>query len=255
MILPTIFTKYKTGLVLSGGAVKGFAHLGVLKALREKKMLPDVISGVSAGAIFCALFADGFESEEFLELFKKKKFFSLVKFKMAEMGFLNMADMEKLLKNNLKATTFEELKIPLFIAATNIKTAQTTYFHEGNLMRALLASSSIPVLFKPVVIDGEFYLDGGITDNLPISPLRGKCRQMIGVHVNPVGMASEIDGIMTLAIRSFHMSITANIPEKSKELKYFIEPVRLRDYSYFDLSKTNEIFELGYQEALRVLIA
>jgi len=60
---------------------------------------------------------------------------------------------------------------------------------------------------------------------------------------------------MTLAIRSFHMSITANIPEKSKELKYFIEPVRLRDYSYFDLSKTNEIFELGYQEALRVLIA
>ncbi|PIQ33197.1 MAG: hypothetical protein COW63_05905, partial [Bacteroidetes bacterium CG18_big_fil_WC_8_21_14_2_50_41_14] len=50
MILPTIFTKYKTGLVLSGGAVKGFAHLGVLKALREKKMLPDVISGVSAGA-------------------------------------------------------------------------------------------------------------------------------------------------------------------------------------------------------------
>lgn len=253
MIFPTIFTKYKTGLVLSGGAVKGFAHLGVLIAMREKKILPDVISGVSAGSIVGALYADGYEPEAILELFEKKKFFSLVKFKMGNMGFLNMSDMEKLLKNNLKATTFEALKTPLFIAATNIKTAQITYFNEGNLIQAIIASSSIPVLFKPVIIDGEYYLDGGITDNLPISPLRGLCKQLIGVHVNPVGMATEIDGMMNMALRAFHMSITANVPEKSKELKYFIEPGDLKDYSYFDMTKVGEIVEMGYQEAIRVL--
>ncbi len=94
--------EYNTGIVLSGGAVRGFAHLGVLKALHEADIFPDIISGVSAGSIVGAFYADGNEPDEILELFQKKHFYELINVIFRNAGLLDIKGLKRLLKNNLK---------------------------------------------------------------------------------------------------------------------------------------------------------
>jgi NTE family protein len=245
--------KYKSGLVLSGGAARGFAHLGVLKALEEKNMKPDIVSGVSAGSIVGSFYADGYKPDEILEIFEESKIFELVKVLFKKQGLFDISGLEKVLKKNLKSKTIEELNLPLVIAATNIKKGTTKYFKEGKLIDAVMASSSIPVVFKPREIGGVIYVDGGVTNNFPVEPIQDVCKKMIGVHVNPTGICDPAKGLGHIALHSFHLSIASNIQEKKKLLEYFIEPEELKNYAYYDVSSGKEMFDIGYKEALKVL--
>ena len=178
--------KYSTGLVLSGGAARGFAHLGVIQALHERSIKPDIVSGVSAGSIVGSFYCDGFEPEEIFEIFRKNKIFKLVRLMFRRHGLLSISGLRKVLEKNLRTTRLEDLQKPLVITATNIENAKTSYFIEGNITDLVIASSSIPVLFNPPQIDGITYIDGGVTNNFPLEPLEKNCRHLIGVHVNPV---------------------------------------------------------------------
>ncbi|TFH36308.1 MAG: patatin [Bacteroidia bacterium] len=245
--------KYNTGLVLSGGAARGFAHLGVFKALREKGITAGIVSGVSAGAIAGAFYCDGFEPEEVLELFNNTKIFRFVKLEFNKQGLMNISGLTRVLKNNLRTKSIEDLRKPLVITITNLMEGTTRYITQGDLVNAVVASSSIPVIFKPVIIDGDAYIDGGIKNNLPIEPIQGLCRNLIGVHVNPVGMYNPEKGLIHLALRSFHLSVASGIPGKVKQLTCFIEPSGLAKYSYYDIEGRYKMFDLGYEEAMKVL--
>ncbi len=245
--------QYENGLVLSGGAARGFAHPGVIKALHENGVIPDCVSGTSAGAIVGVFYADGFEPEEIIELFKKKKVFNFVNIALGRKGLLSISGLEKTLKNNLRAKTFDQLQKPFYVASTNFNSGEIEYFNEGDLVEKVVASSSIPVLFKPVEIGGDWYVDGGVLDNLPHTPLKGKCRNLIGVHVNYTGPEKEINNLMEIAERAFHLSIGARIKEISGELDVFIEPEELKHYSVTDVGEGDKMFRIGYEEALRIL--
>lgn len=246
-------TSFTLGIALSGGGARGLAHLGVLKALNEHQLFPDMISGVSAGAIGGAFYADGYAPEEILELFIEEKLFHLIHVTFPKEGLLKASGFYELIRNHLRAKNFEDLKCPLYVAATNLNTGKIEYFNQGPLEEKLIASSSIPVLLNPIKIGGYTYVDGGVADNLPVKPLKGKCKNIIGVNVNPLYEEKDIKGIIQLAERTFYLNIVTNSRDHIPECDLYIEIKGLKGFGIFEISKAREIFDAGYREALQIL--
>jgi len=239
--------KYKVGLVLSGGGARGFAHLGVIQALNEAGIYPDVVSGTSAGALAGVLYADGFSPEEILKLMNTGSRLDFMRPAMPREGLLQINGIIKILKSNLKATSFDQLKIPLFVAATDLNNGKSVYFSKGNLLDPVIASASIPVLFQPVKINNIAYVDGGVLDNLPVYPIQNKCKVLIGSFVNAVGYVEKLSGLINIAERTFMLNMSKEIIEKAKRFNFLIAPKELRNYKILDPEKAAELFELGYK--------
>lgn len=246
--------KYETGIILSGGGARGFAHAGILKALNEAGIYPDVISGVSAGAIVGALYADGHSPDEIFEIFSQEKsFFRYVKLVLPRKGFFKTKGLRENLSKNLSAKSIEELKIPLFIAATNITKGEVVYFNEGKLLDRILASAAIPVLFEPVAIDGNLYVDGGVLDNFPVKPIAEDCKNLLGISLNPIHPEEDFNQLFKIAERTFRLSVSANISSKTEQCSKVFEPSDLGKYKLLDASSGKKMFEIGYQTALDYL--
>jgi NTE family protein len=239
--------QYKIGLVLSGGGARGFAHLGVIQALNEKGIYPDVISGTSAGAIIGVLYADGHSPEDILKLMDGSSRLDFMRPALPREGLLQINAILKILKSSLRAKKFEELKIPLFVAATDLNNGKAVYFSEGDIFDPVIASASIPVVFQPVKINGISYVDGGVLDNLPLRPIENKCRILIGSFVNPVGFMEKISGLISIAERTFMLSMSKEIFEKAKKFDLFIAPLELKNYKILDPEKAAELFWIGYK--------
>jgi len=239
--------KFKTGLVLSGGGARGFAHLGVIQALNEAGIIPDVISGTSAGALAGVLYADGYTPEEILKIMSPGSRLDFMRPAMPREGLLQINGIIKILQTHLRATTFEELKIPLFVTATDMNYGKAVYFSEGNLLDPVIASASIPVIFQPVKIKDISYVDGGVLDNFPVYPIEKMCKVLIGSFVNPVGYIEKISGLINIAERTFMLSVSKEIIEKAKKFHLFVAPLELKNYKILDPEKGGELFEVGYK--------
>jgi NTE family protein len=238
--------KFRIGLVLSGGGARGFAHLGLIKALNDAGIFPDVISGTSAGALAGVLYADGYTPEEILHMMNTGSRLDFMRPAMPREGLLQIGGIIKILKANLHARTFEDLKIPLYVAATDLNNGKAEYFSKGELIEPVIASASIPVLFQPVLINNIHYVDGGVLDNLPIYPIANKCRCLIGSFVNPVGYMERINGLVSIAERTFMLSMSKEITEKAKVFDLFVAPPELRNFKILDPDRAEDLFSVGY---------
>lgn len=245
--------KYAVGLVLSGGAARGFAHLGVLKALEEKGLKPGIISGVSAGAIAGAFYADGYSPEEILEIYNGRNLFDFVQPTLPRTGFFKLSGMKKVLNKYLRAKRFEDLKIPLVVTATSLNEGKAVFFRKGDLADAILASSAVPLLFEVVTIDNVEYIDGGITNNLPLAPIAGYCATLIGVYVNHSGFQENITGMAHIAERAFHLAVSTDIEKKKPLFDLYIEPSELANFGFFNLKSGHDLFRIGYETALQII--
>jgi NTE family protein len=245
--------KYRTGIVLSGGAARGFSHLGVLQALNESNIYPDIISGTSVGAIVGSLYADGNKPYEILSLLSKNSRLDYFSLTMPKEGLLQISGLIKILKETLRAKTFEELKIPLFVTATDLNNGRIVYFSSGELLRPVIASSSIPVLFKPLIIDNVFYVDGGVMNNMPIEPLENICEIIIGSYVNPIGNENSFSSLINVAVRTFQLSMHKDLIEKQARFTLLIAPPELKNYALLDPGKAEELFEIGYNKTRKEL--
>ncbi len=245
--------KFKIGIVLSGGAVRGFAHVGVLKSLNEHGIFPDIISGASAGSIAGSLYADGKTPDEILKIFEKKSIYKFLEFIVPNKGLVKMTGMQNALKQSLSAKTFEELKIPFYAAVTDLNNAKSVYFNCGDLPTMVIASSTIPILFTPVIIDGIYYVDGGVINNLPVEPIENLCEKIIGVNVNHVGYKKTFSGMMEMADRAIHMMIDQNMEHKKKKFDLYIEPEELNNVGLMEMANHKKIYEIGYKETNRIL--
>ncbi|MCJ7449963.1 MAG: patatin-like phospholipase family protein [Bacteroidales bacterium] len=239
--------KYNTGLVLSGGGARGFAHLGILQALNEAEIYPDVLSGTSSGALAGVMYCDGYTPKEICKIMKTSSRLNYMRPTLPRDGLLQISGIKKILETNLRAKTFGELRIPLYVTATDLNNGKAVYFSEGDLLNAVIASASIPVLFKPVIINKIYYVDGGILDNLPIRPIENKCRLIIGSFVNPVGYEDIINGLTKIAERTFMLTMSKEVAEKSKKFDLFIAPLELKNYGILDPEKAEEVFKVGYK--------
>ncbi|MFY8020491.1 MAG: patatin-like phospholipase family protein [Bacteroidia bacterium] len=246
---------YSVGIVLSGGGVRGFAHLGALKALNERGIYPDVVSGVSAGAIIGALYADQYTPDEIFDLLYGLDVFKMLKIRRPRLGFLKPDGLKSTLSKFLRAKTFEELKLPLYVASTNLSKGQLEIFSSGNLVDAIMASTAFPMLIRPYEMNGCLYVDGGLMNNLPVQPLIGQTDKIIGVYVNPVKDQSGRFRIRNYADRIVHIGLRANILNSIEKCDLFIEPNGLLEYNLLKVSAAKNIFQVGYDYTSSMLDA
>lgn len=238
--------KYKLGIALSGGGARGYAHLGILKALKEKGIEPDVISGVSAGAIAGAFIAAGKSPEETFDIIKTYRFFDFATIRFPRSGLFSLDNIKDSIEKEVGYEKVEDLPIPLFIAATNMLDGKVEYFSEGQLSKVVQASSSIPVLFSPVEINGKLYNDGGVLDNLPMKPLYSCCEKTILANISPIQPIKEMKNLVQVASRMFQLSVNSHYSEKKEMATIFIEPPEVDKYDILDTKHAKEIFDAGY---------
>lgn len=237
----------KIGLVLSGGGARGVAHIGVLKALDEMGIKFSIASGTSAGSIVASLYSYGYKPDEIFDIIKNLSIFKSVSPAWAWAGLLKMDGLEALLIKYIPENNFSALKIPLTVAATEIRKGRTHYFSEGELMPAIVSSCSIPAVFNPVSFNGGLYVDGGLLDNLPVLPIRDKCDFVVGSHCNHISPEFDPKNLKLVIERSLLMAISSNTLASRQLCDVFIEPTRMDRFSSFDIGKAQEIFDYGYQ--------
>lgn len=154
----------KVGLILGGGAARGYAHLGVLKKLEEKNIPIDFIIGTSIGALIGAIYASGNDLEKIIKDVRDINFLKLIKIldlNIPQRGFIKGDKIEKFLSSYMKKD-FDELKIPLYAIATDIKQGREIIFSKGSVIKAVRASISILVVFEPVEFQNTKLVDGSI---------------------------------------------------------------------------------------------
>lgn len=238
--------KYQTGLVLSGGGTRGFAHLGMIAALYEKGIRPDVISGVSSGAIVGAFIAAGKTPEEILEIFTKGWFFQYTKVHFPVDGLLKLDGLKEIIQKEIEVENIEDLEIPFYVCVSNLNKGTVEYRNRGPLGKTVLASSSIPVLFAPVVLERDSYVDGGLMDNIPVEPIKADCQQLIVSNITPTSAKAKMKNLIQIATRMVYMSVNTRSEQAKKEATYYIEPKGIDNYEMFLRKHADELFELGY---------
>ncbi len=236
----------KKYFVLSGGGCRGFAHLGVVKALQENDIFPLEIAGTSAGSIAGVFLANGFTPDEIKEMFADKFRLNLFGWNIFKPGLISMKHIREFLEKNLRHTKFEDLPIPLYVTATNFLDGSQKIFDKGNIIDAVIAASSIPVIFSPVVIDNIPYVDGGLSNNLPIEPFSDRKSEVVSVYVNPIKPYNPKEGALETMDRAMHLSFRPIVRRSAKDCFLFIEPSGLSDYGVFDIHKVSEIMDAGY---------
>lgn len=245
-----MYPDIKIGLVLSGGAARGIAHLGVFKALNENKIPIHAISGTSAGAIAGAFYASGLSVQQMLEFVEDSSIFNIVSLKLPNRGLTDLTYLRKKIKQYIPHNSFDKLILPLTVALSNLNTGEVDYLNSGELDEVVAASCAIPLLFRPVNIQGQTYVDGGLLANAPVQPLVGACDFIITINLVPQVEAEhhELSSIFNIAQRCFDLAALNNIKPQLRQSHVVIEPPQLKNISRFSLNRSKEIFELGYQE-------
>ena len=166
----------KIGISLSGGSALGYAHLGFLQAMEESGIQPDCVVGTSMGAIIGMMYAAGYKPQQIKDIIRKEKMDSLIRLVFPNTpklgGLMGSSRIQKILKKYVPDNSFEALKTKFYCCVSNMDTLLPEYHGTGNqLVEYVMASASMPGVFAPMKIDGQYYVDGGIHDHQPVQPL------------------------------------------------------------------------------------
>jgi len=249
------FKKEGFSLVLSGGGALGFAHLGVIRDLEKKQLVPDEIAGTSMGGIIAACRAVGLKSEEIYAVFKEfNKISQWIKFSFNGNSIIKSSKLEKIFSNIFGETKIKQTDIKLKIIATSLKSSSSVVL-DGNIKikDALLATMAIPGIFEEKTINGNVYLDGFLAENLPV--LRAEYQNIIAVDV--LGKNSftkdlpknknKTSNVFEMFDKSMRLIIynqtLCSISQCSKNI-YLIEPYT-KGYKTYHFNKLDEIMNLG----------
>lgn len=251
-VLIMSFRKEKLGLVLSGGGIRGVAHIGVIKALLENGIEPQVVSGSSAGSVVGALYCQGYSPDQMLEFFKIIPLFHINKFAFSKPGFIDTDKFYGDFKKYFPHNDFNGLKKKLFVTTVDLCDGLIKVFNAGKLIEPLLASSAFPGLFSPVKINEVLYADGGILDNFPIDPLLDSCETLIGVYASPLNRISPngLKHSVNVLERAIRINYSKRSREKFQHCGLLINPSRLVDFGLFDIGRIEEIYQIGYDSAI-----
>lgn len=272
----------KFGLALSGGALRGVAHIGILKALHENKLYPSWISGTSAGSIIASLYACGYSPEQMEKIAYtiKKDIFDLdcrgistdvlhwlFKGDIKTDGLIKGKRLENLIKKLTKERKLRDAKLPLAITAVNINNGQNVLFvsnkdkepddkntkiiENAYIYEAVRASIAIPVVFKPKMFKGMRLVDGGLSENLPINALKLiGANIIIGVNLGYSGqMRKEVDNILEIGSQAIDVMGYYITSLKSSDADLIINP-HLYDIGMTELHKIGECINRGYKYAM-----
>jgi NTE family protein len=240
------------GIVLSGGGVRGVAHIGVLRALMERGIHPDFVAGVSAGAIVGALYAAGHSPRDMLRFFQEIHPLSLELFSFAKPGFMDTDKLVPLFARFFPEDTFNALKKRLRVLATDMLNGRPVVFEEGELILPLLASASVPMVYSPTEINGRWFSDGGIADNFPVGLLEDRCDRILGVYVNPLQIVQITDLGTSLDVLGRAMDVGMFLQSQAKFplCDLVIQPQGLDAFGMFESKRVKDIEQIGYEAAM-----
>ncbi|MBR3526225.1 MAG: patatin-like phospholipase family protein [Bacteroidales bacterium] len=244
--------KYKTGFAFSGGGAKGAAHCGALQALYEFGVKADIVAGTSAGSIAATLYASGMSPVEITDNFSNLDFRDLLGTQLPKGGMFDTKPLVRHLKKIIPYERLEDLPVRTMVVATSLERGAVRFFEDGEIAPRVAASCSIPLIYQPVKIDGEHYVDGGVLMNLPVSALRDKCEKVIALNLHQAGEIRYRDSLYSVAMRSFTLMFLSNIMEDAARADMVID-IDTSSYSAYDLSNIESLFYLGYNAAVKAL--
>lgn len=236
----------KTGLVLSGGGARGISHVGAIKALAEHHIKFDIISGTSAGAFVGALLCYGYSPDEIFEIILKTRFSGFLRFGFSTGGLLKIDRAEEILKKYIPENTFEALKIPLVVTASDINAGEEVSFRTGELAKPVVASCCLPGLFKPIHFQGRDLVDGAIFNNLPVAAIEQEADYIIGIHCNPIPLQESALQMYNITYRSFRLAMRGKAKASLDRCNLLIEAPELSTYNTADFRKAQKLFDIGY---------
>lgn len=231
-------------LVLSGGGARGFAHIGVLKALNEHDIYPKAISGTSMGAIIGMLYASGMEPDDIIAQIEKLKLYKLLT-SYGKIRKRSLHILYPIIKKAIGIHRFDQLKIPLHIAVTNMNYGRAEIITKGDCIHAALASASIPIIFRSYSNNKISYVDGGLLNNFPIDPFLDKANSIIGCDVNYLSYTENIKGILNYVERNIRMALFQNVRIRERYCDFLLEPEKTGEFTSFDFKKSRELFDIG----------
>ena len=162
----------KIALVLGGGAAKGFAHIGVIKALEAQGIVPDMVLGTSAGAVVGVLYAAGYNGFELQKIALQLEEAQLSDWSLPDRGVIKGEALQNFINKTLQGRTLEKLNRPFGAVATDLNSGESIVFRKGDSGMAVRASASVPGVFQPVNINGKDYVDGGLVSPVPVRAAR-----------------------------------------------------------------------------------
>ncbi|MEP1217424.1 MAG: patatin-like phospholipase family protein [Marinobacter sp.] len=238
----------RIGLALGGGAAKGIAHIGVLKAFEEEHIPIHCISGTSAGALIASYHAFGRPAESILSICSELNLSKLLDFTLKRGGLFSTNSIREMIHRDLGDCKIEDANIPLAICATDIETGEQLIFRKGNLADAVCASMAVPGLFVPVEIDGRILVDGGLVENVPISPLAAMGAGIIvAVDLSHVGRYPKPEDTLDVISNAINIGIDFNTRKQLKKADIAV-PLDLSGYSLTNnADRVEELYLEGYR--------
>ena len=238
------------GLALGGGAAKGVAHIGVLKALEDANIEVDYIAGTSVGAMIAALYAFKVDVETIGSLARRLTMSKVTSFKLNKTGFFSTESLRELMLEYVGDVAIEDAAIPLSIVATDINSGEEIILTSGSVVDAVCASAAIPGIYIPVEINGRTLVDGGLVQNVPIEALQtAGAGVTIASHLNSVSHYQEISHVLDVMRNAFEIAVSQHTQDQLKEADLLIS-MDLSDFSLRDnTERYDELFNIGHQAA------
>ena len=252
---PSIKPKPRVGLVLSGGASRGFAHVGVIKVLEEEGIPIDIIVGTSSGSLTGALYAYYADADTLERQARKITVEDIFDFSIMNIsrGVVKGERILRFIDSNIRVKSIENLKIPFAAVATDLYTGRRVVFKNGSIATAVRASSSIPGIFVPVTIGGKLLVDGGVVDNLPIDVARSMGADIvIAVDVSQPSTNYDIKNFVDIILQTFTIMGAEINKYKLKESDVVIRP-DVSGVGMIDFSRKDYLFLQGERAARRAL--
>jgi NTE family protein len=241
----------KIGLALGSGGARGFAHVGVLKALIEAEIPIHMIAGSSMGALVGAFYGSGYDMKTMVKLssaFRRKYYLD---FTFPRMGFIAGNKVKELVKFFTKGKKIEELSLPVAIVATDLLKGERVIFTEGNLSDAVRASISIPGVFVPEKIDGKLLVDGGVIDRVPVNVVKEMGADIIiAIDVSHFNAEPQVTTIYDVIIQSIDIMQRELVKQFELNATVMIRPQTDR-FSSTAFQNLKEIIACGEEEAIK----
>jgi len=241
--------KPKVALVLGGGAARGFAHIGVIRALEQEKIPIDLIVGTSVGSLIGAIYAhDGnsFELEWTAFMLERDSVFDYgIMNAFSGMGFAKGEKLEAFVKSKVPVANIEDLKIPYAAVATDLNRGTRVVLDKGSVASAVRASSAIPGVFQPVSHQGKMLVDGGVVDNIPVSVAREKGADIvIAVDISEQVINFNIVDVIDVMLQSITIMGAENAKYKKKDADVLISP-KVGDVGMLDFTQKKRCMTAG----------
>jgi len=242
------------GLALGGGFARGIAHVGVLKVLEEEGIPVRMIAGTSVGALIGAAYCSGVTIAELEEVAYKVRFTTFARWTLSRYGFATNDRMVSFLTRTLKVQTFEELRIPLGVTATDFNTGEGMVFTSGSIIDPVRASCAYPGMFLPVEIRGRWLVDGMLSNPVPTRPLRAMGAERV-LAVQLKGQWSKTTAprhLFDVIGQSFAIAqdMMSSVWRSAADL--VIEP-DVAGFDYDDFKRAGELIRVGELAMRRVL--